>query len=126
MTKRHEKQENPHLLVVITVSGGVADVLFKPVGVALSIFDYDVEGEERSSRDPEGEACSISEWPASERIAPMEPWPMIQKAIQASRRTYSRKWKCPLCGRTVQCSYEDLAEAGSPHCADCDTEMRLI
>ena len=47
------------------------------------------------------------------------------KAICAGKRPYSREWKCPACGRTANCSYEDLAEVGCPYCADCDSEMML-
>jgi len=35
-------------------------------------------------------------------------------------------WKCPDCGRTVEHSYEALAEVGTPICPDCDVEMQLI
>ena len=112
-------------VVIIAVSRGAADMLFKPAGVGVTIFDYDVEGDDCSSRDRDGQACSITEWPASERIVANEHWPIIKKAICATEHPYSREWKCPACGRTVTCSYEDLAEVGCPYCADCDIEMRL-
>ena len=112
-------------LVILSVSGGVADVLFKPAGIGVMLFDYDVEGEDCTSRDPDGRACSISEWLAREEIVENKHWPIIKKAICASKRPYSREWKCPACGRTVSSSYEDLAEVGCPYCADCDTEMKL-
>ena len=124
-TKRGENHASNEPVVIITVSGGVADVLFKPAGVGVTILDYDVEGDEPSSTDPDGVQCCISEWPASERIAANAHWPIVKEAICASERPYSRGWKCPACGRTVHCSYEEMAEAGSPYCADCDTEMRL-
>ena len=50
----------------------------------------------------------------------------VDAVLQALRRTKqqpAKKWKCPDCGHTVDCSYEDLAEVGTPYCADCDVEM---
>ena len=41
-------------------------------------------------------------------------------------RSYSRKWKCPDCGKVVDCSYENLAEVGTSYCSDCDIEMQMI
>ena len=112
-------------VVILTVSRGVAELLCKPAGIGMTLFDYDVEGEDRSSTDPDGRACSISEWPASEQIVTNEHWPIIRKAVRASKRPYSREWKCLSCGKTLKCSYEDLAEVGCPYCSDCDIEMRL-
>jgi hypothetical protein len=42
-----------------------------------------------------------------------------------STTPYQRTWKCPDCGFSTTCSYEDLAEAGAPICTDCDIEMEL-
>lgn len=36
-----------------------------------------------------------------------------------------RKWKCPHCGKVIEWSYNDLADAGTPICNDCDFEMEL-
>ena len=66
-----EGKQSPR--VVISVTGGVADVVSKPGGVAVSIFDYDVEGVEpgsaRLAKDSDGRACFLSEWPTSEVVA---------------------------------------------------------
>ena len=40
--------------------------------------------------------------------------------------SYSRQWRCPSCRRVVDCSYENLAEAGAPYCTDCETEMDML
>ena len=69
----------PH--VVISVSGGVADLTFKPAGVAVSIFDYDVEGQEQCTKDPDGEDCCISEWTASEQVISNQHWSIIKQSI---------------------------------------------
>lgn len=111
--------------VIITVSGGVAEVLCKPMGLIVSIFDYDVEGEADVDRDPDGRNCRINQWPAGDEVAGNRHWPIVREAIAAAR-PYSRQWKCPACGRTVDCSYEDLAEAGTPLCGECDREMTLL
>lgn len=37
---------------------------------------------------------------------------------------YTREWKCPKCGETIDWSYDDLAECGVPIC-DCETDMEL-
>ena len=53
----------------------------------------------------------------------------VDAVLQALRRTKhqpKKKWKCPDCGQVVDCSYEDLAEAGTPYCSDCDVEMERL
>ena len=35
-----------------------------------------------------------------------------------------RTWKCSRCGRTVQISYEDILDIGTPIC--CDEDMNLL
>jgi hypothetical protein len=35
-------------------------------------------------------------------------------------------WKCDGCGRTVNVSYAQLAEIGTPLCLECDAEMILL
>jgi hypothetical protein len=40
--------------------------------------------------------------------------------------SYSRQWRCPNCRCVVDCSYENLAEAGAPYCADCEIEMDML
>ena len=58
-------------------------------------------------------------------IRAQERWKAIE-ATGSDTQPYSRRWKCPGCGRTVDCSYESLAEVGSPFCADCEQEMTLL
>ena len=36
-----------------------------------------------------------------------------------------RTWKVPDCGKTMEISYEWLAEHGGPVCGDCDCDMEL-
>jgi hypothetical protein len=36
----------------------------------------------------------------------------------------TRTWKCPDCGKTVEISYDRLAEHGTPVC-ECDCDMEL-
>ena len=129
MPKRTKsKNKNPPALhVIVTVSGGVADLLYKPPGIAVTLFDYDVDGvDERDpniSKDPDGHKCCVREWDPSSEVAGCEKWPVIRKASQG---VYCRTWKCPDCGRTIDCSYDDLAQTGSPVCTDCDVEMEMI
>lgn len=53
--------------VIISVSGGVADVVSKH-GVAVTLFDYDVDGVENVSKDPDGEKCIVSHWDAQKIV----------------------------------------------------------
>ena len=124
-TNAGENHPGNEPVVIIAVSGGVADVLFKPMGVGVSIFDYDVEGEDAPSTDPDGKPCCVGEWPASEKTAFNKHWTIIKEAMRIAGRSYSRKWECPACKRTTTCSYEELAAVGSPYCVECDVEMRL-
>jgi hypothetical protein len=49
--------------VIIDVRSGVAEVAQLPPGVKVIIRDYDVEGfEAYCERDPEGNACCISDY----------------------------------------------------------------
>lgn len=127
MAKRKKNQNPPSLLVIMTISGGVGDVLFKSPGIALALYDYDVEGSDENepgvSRDPDGQLCCVREFDPSEEIIGPENWPIIKKAREGS---YCRTWKCPDCGRTIEHSYEALAEVGTPICSDCETEMELL
>jgi len=116
--------------VIVSVSGGVADVLFKPEGIAVTIIDYDVEGEGEGdgciTTDPDGAKCTIGQWPASEEIVANRHWPIIEQAMRIAHRAFSRQWQCPDCHRVASCSYDDLAEIGTPYCGECDTEMFMI
>lgn len=127
MCKATRRPRPPGLQVVVTITGGVADLLFKSEGVAVAIYDYDIEGaDEREpgvSRDPDNEPCCISRWEPSESVVGNAHWPVIKRALQGG---YWRTWKCPGCDRTVTVSYEDLAEAGAPICSDCESEMDML
>jgi hypothetical protein len=122
--KRNQKP--PCLQVIVTVSGGVADVLCKPPGIAVAIYDYDVEGSDEGdphiSKDPDGQLCCARTWEPSDEVVGCQHWPIIRRAREGS---YSRSWKCSGCGRTIEHSYEALAEVGSPICPDCDIEMEM-
>ena len=126
MPRGKRNQKPPCLQVIITVSGGVADVLCKPPGIAVAIYDYDVEGSDEGdpgvSKDPDHQLCCVRTWEPSDEVAGCQHWPIIRKAREGS---YSRSWKCPQCGSKAHCSYEDLAESGSPICPDCDIEMEM-
>ena len=50
----------------------------------------------------------------------------VLQALRNTKHQYTQKWKCPDCGHVVDCSYEDLAEAGTPYCSDCDVEMEML
>ena len=127
MTKRKKNQKIACPQAIVTISGGVGDVLFKSPGTALALYDYDVDGADENepgvSRDPDGQLCTIREWDRAEEVTGPEHWPIIKKAHHAS---YCRTWKCPECGRTIEHSYEALAEVGTPICSDCDIEMELL
>lgn len=116
--------------VIVTVSGGVADVLLKPKGVELCILDYDVDGvdEDRASRDPDGDACSMQQYAADEKILSHEHWPMVQNAARRinGHDRAKQRWQCPDCGRMVHCSDASLADSGTPFCTDCDQDLCLL
>jgi len=114
--------------VIVTVSGGVADILFKPVGVEVHIIDYDVDGKDadRLDRDPDGRLCCIARWDAGKPVTGCTHWPMVRSAARQIRRQSGSRWRCPICQKTATCRQEDLAEAGTPHCADCDRAMQIV
>jgi len=57
------------LQVVVAVRSGVAEVLQKPRGVAVTLYDYDAEDNDKGlSRDPTGEVCRLFEWRADEEV----------------------------------------------------------
>jgi hypothetical protein len=126
MTKRKKNQKAASLQVIVTINEGLADVLLKSPGVAVTLYDYDVEGMDEDAlglgRDPDGQLCAIGQWNPAEEIAVPQSWPATKQVRQAS---YCRTWKCPDCGRRVEHSYEAMAEVGSPICPRCDTEMEL-
>ena len=127
MPKKTKHQHPPSLQVIVTISGGVGDLLFKSQGVAVAMYDYDVEGsddrEPGISKDPDGQLCCIREWELSKEVVGSKHWPIIKKAREGC---YCRTWKCPDCGRLIEHSYEALAEVGTPICSNCDTEMEML
>ena len=126
-TRQGHKPLDPH--VILTVRAGVVDIVLKPRGVTVALYDYDIEGAGEGdagvSKDPSGRLCSIRQWDPSEEIVTNDRWPMICNAIHKSR-PYSRKWKCPECGLSVDHPYEALADVGGPVCRDCDIDMEMI
>ena len=127
MPKRTQKHGPPGLQLILTVSGGVADVLFKPAMISVAIYDYDVDSSDENEpgifKDPDGHLCHIGQWDASEKVAGCPHWPVIQDAMKGR---YYRTWKCPDCGQKIEHSYEALADVGSPYCPDCDSEMQMV
>jgi hypothetical protein len=123
---RAQRKQPSGLHVILIVRGGVAHVLFKPLGINLSIYDYDWEAADENdphlSRDPNGRVCLYQEFGPSQAIMELKYWTVIRKAEQG---VYWREWKCPKCGHLTRCSYEDLAETGTPICTDCDLNMDL-
>ena len=112
--------------IILSVSGGVVDVIFKPAGIAVIIFDYDVEDVDKHSKDPDGENCIINNWPLQDRVIDNEHWPIIRQAKKNVMCLCIRKWKCPSCGGVTEHSYEEIVEVGSPHCKHCEIEMTMI
>ena len=120
-----DAKNHPELAVILNVSGGIADVIFKPKGITLTVFDYDVEGEKDLDRDADGQECCIMEWPASELMVAYENWPIV-KAAPTDASACSRQWKCPDCGKVIDHSYEDLVHVGIPICGDCEIDMEMV
>ena len=85
-SRKHDA-DAPNLIV--SVCGGVADVLFKPQGAAVTIYDYDVQGcdetDGRISKDPDGANCCICTWSASEETIINEHWPLAVRPDCSSR-----------------------------------------
>jgi len=127
MPSSMKRCQAPPLQVIVTVSGGVADVVYKPRGVAVTLHDYDVEGSDATdpgiTTDSDGQLCCVRDWDPSEEIVGSEHWPAVKKARQGS---YYRTWRCSSCGRMVRCTYEQLAESGTPYCPDCADELTLV
>ena len=113
-------------LVIVSVRGGVPDLVLKSEGIAVLIVDYDVEGEEHLDKDAAGADCRIGEWPASARVAHNEHWRIIKHAGRCIVESGTRKWQCPRCGRVLDHSYDDLAHVGIAICSCSDIEMERI
>ena len=65
--------------VIISVSGGVAELVSKSAGVEVAIFDYDVDGQDdpHLHRDSRGQPCCIQYYPAKPNNNPVR-----------------RRWRC--------------------------------
>jgi len=112
--------------VIVTIKNGVLDVLAKPVGIRLTLVDYDVEGHVLGTDCGDGDpaTCCVREWSESEGIdAEHDAEPIEQ--VRSAAGEWSCRWQCPDCGFVVHWSYGDLAEAGNPCCPDCDIEMEM-
>jgi len=83
--------------VLITVSGGVADVICKPAGVDVRIYDYDVEGceEAKLDHDPDNQPCVIRRFTTSEPVLANRHWPIVSHSLDDLARINARRWKCP-------------------------------
>ena len=46
--------------VIISVRGGVVDLVGLPAGIVLEVRDYDIDGEESPQTDPDGDECRIA------------------------------------------------------------------
>ena len=117
---------DPARHVILTIKNGMFDVLAKPEGIRLTLVDYDVQGEMAgsNSEDPDAVTCSVREWSESEEVdSEHDAQPLEQ--VRSATGEWSCRWKCPDCGFTVNWSYGNLAEAGTPCCPDCDIEMEM-
>ena len=124
----NEKKNRKNVpMVLVTVSGGVADLICKPAGLTVRIYDYDVQGCEKArlDRDPDDQPCMIREYPKTEVVVANEHWVVIRHAVRDLTLANFRQWKCPDCSRTIECSYEQIVEIGTPHCPHCETEMTM-
>ena len=128
MPRQPEQRPPAALRVIISVSGGVADVVLKPKGLEVCIFDYDVDSEDadRLDRDPDGQLCCIARWDAGTPVIGSKHWPIVHGAAKRIAEHRKQRWQCPECRRIVHCSDESLAEAGTPHCPDCDRAMQIV
>ena len=55
-------------IVILFVRGGVVDMIYKPTGLAVSVYDYDVDGEENTTIDSDGESCTIGHWDSQQKV----------------------------------------------------------
>ena len=111
--------------VIISVSGGVVDLIFKPTGVAVTLFDYDVDGVEKVSKDPDDHKCIVGHWDSRRMIISNEHWPIIEQSRHDITCRCTKRWQCPSCNHTYNCSYEQIVEIGTPHCPHCEIEMTM-
>lgn len=112
--------------VIITVRGGVADVVLKARGTALALYDYDVDGSEDVDQDPDGALCHSRQWPRSSQVIGEAHWPSLAAFRNGAVLSCSRQWECPECHRVIDHSYDALADVGIPICSDCDVDMEII
>ena len=119
-------QQDSDLCVILSVSGGVADVMFKPTGIAVTIFDYDADGVDDPGKDPDGENCIIGTWLSEQEVVGKKHWPIIRQARQNATCRCTRKWQCPSCGNITEHAYEEIVEVGRPYCRHCEIEMMMV
>jgi hypothetical protein len=113
--------------VILCVRGGVAEALYKPKGLELLIFDYDVDGADPVDRDPDGHPCCIQTLSTHEKVTANKHWPIVRTAAKKlNGHNTQQRWRCPQCQRTVHANPESLAEAGTPYCPQCDRDMEMI
>lgn len=96
---KSEEKHDATPRIIVSIKNGVAVVLFKPKGIAVTIFDYDVEGLDGSclSKDPDGKACCIREWRLCEKVGHKKHWPIVKQAHGSVGARCSHKRKCPAC-----------------------------
>ena len=124
--KNADGQQDKDPRIIQYVNGGVADVMFKPTGVTVTILDYDVDGTDKPQKDPDGENCMINNWPSEQQVVGNKHWPIIRETRHDAACRCVRKWQCPSCAGVREHSYEVIVEVGRPYCRDCEIEMAMI
>ena len=79
MAKQHKRINDIQGAVVIDITGGVPEILYKSPGIHLLVVDYDVEGTDEEHPhidiDPVGDLCSVVESrPDKEENMPKQHW----------------------------------------------------
>ena len=62
-------------------------IISKPLGVAVTLFDYDIDGVENVSKDPDGKRCIASHWDARIEVRPQNQNPKTMRKDQPYERT---------------------------------------
>ncbi len=101
-------------------------MVLKPSGMAVTLFDYDVDCVENVSKDPDSERCIVGHWDTRRKVISHEHWPIISQARHDASCRCIRRWQCPSCNKTSDCSYEQIVEIGTPHCPHCEIEMTMV
>jgi hypothetical protein len=66
--------------ILLSVRGGVAEVMHKPRAVEVVIYEYDVEGTDNVDQDHDGRPCNIQTYASQTRIKGPKHWPLVQSA----------------------------------------------